>query len=67
LGGRVFSSDLTEGAMPITLEGGALTVSLVNGATVKGTGNATASNIIGTNIMASNGVIHVIDKVLLKQ
>jgi uncharacterized surface protein with fasciclin (FAS1) repeats len=67
LSGRVFSSDLTEGAMPITLEGGALTVSLVNGATVKGTGNATASNIVGTNIMASNGVIHVIDKVLLKQ
>ena len=67
LGGRVFSSDLTEGAMPITLEGGALTVSLLGGATVKGTGNATASNIVGTNIMASNGVIHAIDKVLRKQ
>ena len=67
LSGRVFSSDLTEGAMPITLEGGALTVSLLGGATVKGTGNATASNIVGTNIMASNGVIHAIDKVLRKQ
>jgi len=67
LGGRVFSSDLTEGAQPITLEGGALTVSLLGGATVKGTGNSTASNIVGTNIMASNGVIHVIDRVLLKQ
>ena len=67
LSGRVFSSDLTEGAQPITLEGGALTISLVNGATVKGTGNSIASNIVGTNIMASNGVIHVIDKVLLKQ
>ena len=53
--------------MPITLEGGALTVSLLGGATVKGTGNATASNIVGTNIMASNGVIHAIDKVLRKQ
>lgn len=67
LGGRVFSSDLTEGAQPITLEGSALTVSLLGGATVKGTGNSTASNIVGTNIMASNGVIHVIDRVLLKQ
>ena len=67
LAGRIFSSDLTEGAQPITLEGGALTVSLANGATVKGSGNSSASNIVGTNIMGSNGVIHVIDKVLLKQ
>jgi uncharacterized surface protein with fasciclin (FAS1) repeats len=36
-----------------------------SGATVKGTANATASNIIGTNVMARNGVIHVIDRVLL--
>ncbi len=66
LAGRVFSSDLTEGAEPVTLDGAKLTISLMNGATVKGTGNATAANIIGTNIMASNGVIHVINKVLLK-
>ena len=66
LAGRVFSSDLTEGAQPTTLEGGAVTVSLLNGAKVIGTGNATAANIVGANIMASNGVIHVIDKVLLK-
>ncbi len=67
LAGRVFSSDLIEGAQPTTLEGGALTVSLINGPTVKGAGNSSASNIIGANIMGSNGVIHVIDKVLLKQ
>lgn len=66
LAGRIFSSDLTEGAEPITLDGAKLTISLTNGATVKGTGNATAANIIGANIMASNGVIHVINKVLLK-
>lgn len=66
LAGRVFSSDLTEGAEPVTLDGAKLTISLTNGATVKGTGNATAANIIGANIMASNGVIHVINKVLLK-
>lgn len=67
LAGRVFSSDLTEGAQPTTLAGGTLTVSLVNGATVKGSGNSSTSNIIETSIMGSNGVIHLIDRVLLKQ
>lgn len=67
LAGRVFSSDLTEGAQPTTLAGGTLTISLVNGPSVKGSGNPSPSNIIGTNIMGSNGVIHVIDRVLLKQ
>ena len=66
LAGRVFSSDLTEGAQPATLDGATVTISLMNGATVKGTGNSTASNIVRANIMASNGVIHVINKVLLK-
>jgi len=67
LAGRVFSCDLTEGAQPTTLAGGTVTISLVNGATVKGSGNASTSNIIGTNLMGSNGVIHLIDRVLLKQ
>jgi uncharacterized surface protein with fasciclin (FAS1) repeats len=67
LAGRVFSSDLTEGAQPTTLAGGTVTISLVNGATVKGSGNSSSSNIIGTNLMGSNGVIHIIDRVLLKQ
>ena len=67
LAGRVFSSNLTEGAQPTTLAGGTVTISLVNGATVKGSGNASTSNIIGTNLMGSNGVIHLIDRVLLKQ
>jgi uncharacterized surface protein with fasciclin (FAS1) repeats len=67
LAGRVFSSDLTEGAQLTTLAGGSVTISLVNGATVKGSGNTSTSNIIGTNLMGSNGVIHLIDRVLLKQ
>ena len=67
LAGRVFSSDLTEGAQPTTLAGGTVTISLVNGATVKGSGNSSSSNIVGTNLMGSNGVIHLIDRVLLKQ
>ncbi|MBL7825149.1 MAG: fasciclin domain-containing protein, partial [Saprospiraceae bacterium] len=41
------------------------TISLTNGATVKGSGNSTPSNIILTDLLARNGVIHVIDQVLL--
>lgn len=63
---RVFSSDLTEGAKPGTLQGGTLTVSLASGAKVAGNGNGgNASAITLVNIMAKNGVIHVIDRVLL--
>lgn len=65
IGARVFSSDLTDGAMPTTVNGGQVTIGLMNGATVKGNGNTSASNIIATNILATNGVVHVIDSVLL--
>ena len=64
--GRIFSSDLTNGATPATANGGTVTIELSpSTATVMGAGNAVASNIIGANIMAENGVVHVIDKVLL--
>lgn len=64
--GRIFSSDLTNGAQPATANGGKVTIGVTgSGATVKGNTNTSASNIIAANIMARNGVIHVIDKVLL--
>lgn len=62
---RVFSSDLTEGAKPATVNGGVLTISLNGGAKVKGNSNATASAITQANMVTTNGVIHVIDQVLL--
>jgi uncharacterized surface protein with fasciclin (FAS1) repeats len=65
IGARVFSSDLTEGAEPTMLDGGKVTITLGGGAKVKGATNATAANITGTNVLATNGVIHVIDQVLL--
>ncbi|WP_374445054.1 fasciclin domain-containing protein [Epilithonimonas sp.] len=65
LAARVFSSDLTEGVMPTTVNGGKVTITLSGGAKVKGNGNTTASNITAVDIMATNGVVHVIDKVLL--
>ncbi len=64
--GRVFSSDLVNGATPATLNPAPVTIGLTSGgATVKGRTNTVASNIIGTNVMARNGVVHVIDRVLL--
>lgn len=63
--GRIFSSDLVSGAQPTTVNGGNVTISLTGGPSVKGSMNSTPSNIIGTNIMCKNGVIHVIDQVLL--
>jgi uncharacterized surface protein with fasciclin (FAS1) repeats len=65
LSGRVFSSDLTNGAMPATLNGATVTIGVSTGATVKGMGNSSASNVIKANIVADNGVIHVIDQVLM--
>jgi uncharacterized surface protein with fasciclin (FAS1) repeats len=65
IAGRIFSSDLTDGTAPATVNGETVSVSLTNGAQVKGNGNSSASNIIATDIVATNGVVHVIDQVLL--
>jgi uncharacterized surface protein with fasciclin (FAS1) repeats len=66
IGGRIFSSDLTDGAMPQTVNGGKVTIGLSSaGATVKGNSNTSASKIVATDIVTSNGVVHVIDQVLL--
>jgi uncharacterized surface protein with fasciclin (FAS1) repeats len=62
--GRAFSSDLATGSL--TMLGGTTTVSLASGATIKGNGNGVnAANITATNIMCRNGVVHLIDRVLL--
>lgn len=63
--GRVFSSDLSDGLMPETLNGEKVTITLSGGAKVKGNGNTSAANIILTDIVTTNGVVHVIDGVLL--
>ncbi len=62
---RVFSSDLSEGAQPTTAQGGKVTIKLAGGAKVRGLSNTGDSNIAITDILATNGVVHVIDKVLL--
>lgn len=63
--GRAFSSDLSNGSLAM-LAGGNTTISLTTGATIRGNGNSgNASNITATNIMCRNGVVHLIDRVLL--
>ena len=65
IAGRIFSSDLADGIMPATVNGETVTITLGSGPQVKGKGNTTASNIIATDIVTTNGVVHVIDQVLL--
>lgn len=67
--GRAFSSDLANGNVTM-LANGTTTVNLTNGTgggpTIRGNGNGgNASTITATNIMARNGVVHLIDRVLL--
>lgn len=63
--GRNFSSDLSNSSLGM-LAGGNTTVTVTPSVTILGRGNAgTASNIVATNIMARNGVVHAIDRVLL--
>lgn len=62
---RAFSSDLSDGQNLTTVNGGKIKIALGGGTTVKGNGNSAPSKITAVNIMATNGVVHVIDRVLL--
>jgi uncharacterized surface protein with fasciclin (FAS1) repeats len=62
---NVFASDLINNTTAQTIQGGNLRITLPPAA-VKIDGSASpASNIATANITATNGVIHVIDRVLL--
>lgn len=63
---RAFSTNLVNGPVP-TAGGTPVTVAVsASGVTVTGRGNGTnASAVTRTDIVATNGVIHVIDRVLL--
>ncbi len=56
--GKVMAKDVAAGKVT-TVQGSALTVSTVGGVKVDG------ANVIKTDIVADNGVIHVIDSVVL--
>lgn len=57
--GKVMSTDLTEGMTAATVQGANVTITLDGGAKVNGAPISTA------DIEATNGVIHVIDQVIL--
>ena len=64
--GRVLASDITEGAKPATVQGQTFTLNLAGGPSITDARGRQA-NIVATNVQAANGVIHVIDKVILPQ
>ena len=59
IAGKVMAADLTEGMKAATVNGAEVTITLDGGAKVNGATISTA------DIAASNGVIHVIDAVIM--
>tara|TARA_R110002020_G_scaffold35735_5_gene107737 strand:- start:2426 stop:2923 length:498 start_codon:yes stop_codon:yes gene_type:complete len=59
--GKVMSSDLVDDSTPATVQGSNVTIDLDNGAMVND------ANVVTADIETSNGVIHVIDKVLVPE
>lgn len=68
LGTNAFASDLINGATVPTLQGGTLTIGTTPPSVKITTSSNPVSNIVvsgGVNIVATNGVVHLIDRVLL--
>ncbi len=65
--GRAFSSDITNnGTIPTLLTNKVLTTNITGTSVIiKGAGNSAPATITGVNLVATNGVIHFVDKVLL--
>jgi len=63
-GANVLSTSLTNGMSVATFAGDPFTINLTGGAKITDA-NGRISNIIATDVQASNGVIHAVDKVLL--
>jgi transforming growth factor-beta-induced protein len=60
----VREGDITDGLSPETLQGETFTINTTNGVTITDV-NGRVTNIIATNVTGSNGVIHVLDNVIL--
>lgn len=57
--GKVMSSDLSDGMTATTVQGQEITIGVGDGVTVDG------ANVVQADVEASNGVVHVIDAVIL--
>nr|NIP81544.1 fasciclin domain-containing protein [Gemmatimonadota bacterium]NIQ56967.1 fasciclin domain-containing protein [Gemmatimonadota bacterium]NIU77138.1 fasciclin domain-containing protein [Gammaproteobacteria bacterium]NIX46459.1 fasciclin domain-containing protein [Gemmatimonadota bacterium]NIY10774.1 fasciclin domain-containing protein [Gemmatimonadota bacterium] len=64
VGSEAYAADLSDGQVLTTLQSGTLTV-LIDGGTVTLDGARNTAEVAATDVPASNGVIHVIDTVLL--
>jgi len=60
VGGKVMSSDLSNGMMATALNGGSLVFTVADGNV-----SVNGANVVFANVPVSNGVIHVIDKVMI--
>lgn len=57
--GKVMSTDLSDGMKAATVNGAEVTITTADGAKVNG------ANVVSADVEASNGVVHVIDTVIL--
>lgn len=65
-GNAVFAADLTDGMQVTTVQGESLTVTLQGGVKITDA-TGTPANVTLADVAASNGVVHIVDKVLIPQ
>jgi transforming growth factor-beta-induced protein len=66
LGAQVYSTDLENGLAPATLNTQTITINVGDGVTISDQdASNTDATVVSVNISGTNGVIHVIDKVLI--
>ena len=64
-GANVQADQLTDGQVITMFGSGDVTVDLSSGAALSTTGNAMPVDIIGTDVQGTNGVVHIVESVLL--
>lgn len=62
---EVLAADLRGGQMVTTVQGGELTVNISDSGVTLTDANGNVANVIATDVDASNGVVHLIDAVVL--
>ena len=65
VGAEVFAADLSDGQEVTTVQGGTLTVNIGDSGVTLTDANGNSVNVVATDVDASNGVVHLIDGVVL--